>query len=361
MAVSTLLSFNIALAALYAFLCLFEGFQLLRIVYYRHKILSFQFGFLVLCFFWALLRALFFGFFMSLGNIPAYLIVYWSPINIQFATFSLLVVYYAHLHHKQKSEWYSLKRRYTGLWATLNCLFLLLAISWLILGAKYDHLNGNDVVEPQWLTSLHLSFSGLVFLLLSIVIGWHAWRAANLMKESEQAHSQPKFAGKLSLRRILMVSILLFLLFAIRCFYDFIVSTNILATWHIEVSSGTTFVALLTFIVFFIFEIIPTILVLALFGQVQATTLGAFSKSTKYQFGYQILSNSRQSDDSNVLNGSGNLIKADLFNNPLRYDSDEENTPFKSSPSPSSLVYGTNSPYSVTPIHTTNNNDDMGT
>jgi hypothetical protein len=44
----------------------------------------------------------------------------------------------------------------------------------------------------------------------------------------------------------------------------------------------------MTFLIFFVFEIVPTILVLILFGSVQATSLGMFSRNSRLKGGHKI-------------------------------------------------------------------------
>jgi len=158
--VSKYLTYSYALAVIYASLFIFEGFLLGRIVYFRHKFLSFQVAFLILFFFWAVLRSIFFAFLVNSTNVAAYNIVYWIPINIQFATFSLLACYYAHLHYKHKSEWSDFQRKYTITWSVLNSVFLILESVFVGLDIKYDQENQT---EPGWLTNVHRVFSGTVF------------------------------------------------------------------------------------------------------------------------------------------------------------------------------------------------------
>jgi len=90
-------------------------------------------AFLLLCLCWSLLRTVYFFFVFQLdGFIP--LLIYWLPVNVMFATFSLLVVFYAHLHHKQKAEWKAFKRKYLTVWAALSIIFLILGLVWIFLG-----------------------------------------------------------------------------------------------------------------------------------------------------------------------------------------------------------------------------------
>jgi len=330
----------------------FEGFQLFRIFYYRHKKQSFQVGFLSLCFFWNLLRILFFAWLLNTSSKTLIVIAYWVPINIQFATFSLLVVYYAHLHHTQKSEWYALKRRYVSLYIVLNVLFFILAAVWIGLGLHYDQNTGDhDEKEPPWLNKIHSAFTGLVFLLLSCVTGYHGWKAAGLMRHTDYA--QPKLVGQISYPRILTIAFLLFLVFTVRCIYDLLLTTSLVQK-YVEVEGGISTGAGFTFLIFFSFEIIPCFLVMLLFGHVRSTTLGVFSRSAN-KAQPNIHNFNRQANLVIQTDSKAQLLKPDLFNNPLRYDSDDENTPFKNSPMP----YGTNSPYAISsPIHSLN--DDLG-
>jgi len=327
-------SYNFALFVLYLFLCLFIALQLARIAYYRHKIRSFQVGFLVQCFFWALLRAIFFlllDFFSSTNWLL--LIIYGLPINIQYSTFSLLVVYYAYLNpiHEAKAEMRKFKRFYITIWITTNILFLILTLVGIILGMEFDDPNQSD--EPDWLSAAHSYFTGGVFLVLVIVLAYHGFKVFYLIRHGARS----KLLAKVSLHKIALVTFLLFLLFMSRSVYDFITAAGVTS---LDISSGSSKEALFTFLAFSAWEIVPTILVLVLFGNVNSTTLGAFGNlcrcirteddvtpyaSIKYQ---QI--NQEQP-------GVTHFNKAQLFNDPKRYDSDEETSALKTSPLSGSL------------------------
>jgi len=99
------------------FTCLF---QLVQIIYYRHKWQSFHVAFLIQIFINCLLRAFYFAFHPNFEDIPnldtllyrnIFRFVYYLPINVQFSTYSLFVVYYAHLHHTKKEQWITLKKK----------------------------------------------------------------------------------------------------------------------------------------------------------------------------------------------------------------------------------------------------------
>jgi len=271
-------SYNVVLFCMYMLLVLYTGFQMGRIAYYKHKVLSFQFAFFIPSFVWALLRALFWILMVPLvNNITMYIIIYWFPVNIQFSTFSLLVIYYAHLHKQQTGEWHDFMRKYIGVWAIINITFLILGFIWIGLGIKYAKVVDSDVVEPHWLEHVHGYFTGSVFLLLVAILTWHGWKASQYLKAVANSGSHPKA----SFFRVVIVTLGLLFLFTSRCIYDLI---SAIGTVTVSVSGNTAQEALFVISAFCLWEIIPTILVLYLFPNVTATTLGIFSKKPSWPF-----------------------------------------------------------------------------
>jgi len=224
----------------------------------------------------------------------------------------------------------------------INILFLILAVLWVALGIHFDKPHGE---EPEWLSHIHGYFTGTVFFILVVVLAFYGWKASQLMK---QGGAQTKLLARVSFPKILVVTILLFVLFTSRCLYDFVSASGQLL---VEVKSDRSSQALFLFTCFCLWEIIPTSLVLVLFGTVKATSLGAFSKKA---MGWTRDPNYPR---ALVQEQQGLITKAQIFNNPGRYDSDDE---IKST-SQNSLYgsLGTNSPYSTTPVqvHSVNNSD----
>jgi len=359
MSVSRFLTFTNGLAILYCLLFLFMGFQIARIFYYRHKWRSFQTAFLVLCFFWALFRSIWFGFFVSdTTHFATSEILYRVAIPIQFATFSLLICYYAHIQHKEKAEWYTFKRRYSILWITTNAIFGGLEIVWISLGIKFHNQSSGS--DPVWLNEIHSIYSGIVFLILAGIIGFYGWRVTRMLKTSS---TQTKLLARLSFRKIVTVTVGLFICFSLRCAYDFV--TSFCKALTIQIDSQTGMKDLLMFFVILIFEIVPTILVLVLFGHVKSTTLGALSKSKGKAFHSREANYTKVSQEGSFKGFPTNqLVRAELFNDPRRYDSDDENMPFR--PSPTVNSYGTGSSGSSGSFGYGNqlrsiNTDDIGT
>eukprot|EP00455_Lapot_gusevi_P014986 TRINITY_DN17551_c0_g1_i1.p2 TRINITY_DN17551_c0_g1~~TRINITY_DN17551_c0_g1_i1.p2 ORF type:complete len:113 (-),score=12.86 TRINITY_DN17551_c0_g1_i1:69-407(-) len=91
------------ISIMYVLMFVLVSFQLVRIVVFRHKLYSFQVGFLVLCFIWLACRVVFW-FFLDIDGNAAWLVtlVYLFPSVCQIATFSLLILFYAKLVHRHR-------------------------------------------------------------------------------------------------------------------------------------------------------------------------------------------------------------------------------------------------------------------
>jgi len=316
---------GLALFILYFSLSLFTGSQIIRMVYYRHKLRSFQMGFRIQLFIWALLRAVYFAFYNLLENsIIADAILYWLPFNIQFSTFSFMVVFFAHLQHKHKSEWKSFKRWYITAWITINVIFYILGFVWVGLDCFYDDKHHGNA--PEWLVEVHLYFNGGVFFVLDLLLAWYGWKLAQMMTRPEGP--QVKLIAKISVKKVVAVTFTLFLLFASRCLFDLISASYS----RVSLSITNDLDAILTFVLLCLWEVIPTMLVLILIGTVPSSALGAFSKQPQRHV-HPHTRPRRPSETSS-------LLKTQLFNDPRRYDSDEESPLFKGSP----LLYGGTTP-----------------
>ena len=95
------LSLTIVFTTLYALLFLFIWIQLVLILVYRHKRLSYQSVFLYLCLLWAALRTTLFSFYFNDSSMANQLdlgfkwLLYSFPIVLQFFTLSLLALYFS--------------------------------------------------------------------------------------------------------------------------------------------------------------------------------------------------------------------------------------------------------------------------
>lgn len=100
------LSLTVVFTALYASLFMFIWIQLILILVYKHKRLSYQSVFLYLCLVWAALRTTLFSFYFNDSctanklNIVWKWLLYSFPIVLQFLTLSLLELYFSQVSTK---------------------------------------------------------------------------------------------------------------------------------------------------------------------------------------------------------------------------------------------------------------------
>jgi len=284
-----------------------EGFQIARIIYNKHKIKSFQMGFLLLCFVWGIFRGIMF-LLNDVVSDTGFAIIFWIPYPIQFATFSLLVMYYAGLIHREwRSYW---RKRYVVVYAVSNIFFLCVIIAIIVSEIRY----ANAPTTPNWLTNLTAIFGGVLFLILMIILTIYGWKA----KSSNQLNLQPLIQKANSQTSLIIVTFILFILFCSRSFYDFFTVKSSLSLDSCDFSSANSIYVLLTF---FAWEILPILLVLFLFWRIPPSQPRNAGFQQNYsQFGAAVnMARPTQPPNTNI------------FNNPMRYDSDEEegadNTP----------------------------------
>ncbi|KAN0028361.1 hypothetical protein ACTFIV_010203 [Dictyostelium citrinum] len=317
------------LLILYSSLTLIVSFQIIRILYNKHNIFSFRFGFLLLGFIWGLLRAIFWGLFdvFSLpANYVAQTTFFLIPINIQFATFSLLVLFYAHVVHRTTWERFT-RMRFTIVYLSVNIILLVLQIVWIAIYVKYS--NG-------MLQQIQSILNGVVFLLLVSILAFYGWKL-RIIKQNTNRHLQSQLPLS-----IIPITFFIFLCFTSRCVYDFIAAFGKVNITLSDNASLRENVAI--FFTYLVWEILPYILILVLFWRIPTTHIGGLARRNKNvnSFAYP--------PQTAVI--PGRIVQQQpsrLFLDPQRYDSDDETTNllYKGSPV---LYSGRHSPYSTTPV-----------
>jgi len=147
-------SFTFPLFFLYVGTFFIACFQILRLIWNRHKIIGWQSSFLFQVALWSIFRAFFFLFIDPLNQIdapwfPAAL--YWFPVDIEFSTFSLLVLYYARLSGKGEGK--RKRRMEIMVYISVNVVFFiitLVAIVVTLLGSKDDLLGSTSWENRMW-------------------------------------------------------------------------------------------------------------------------------------------------------------------------------------------------------------------
>ncbi|XP_011482761.1 integral membrane protein GPR137C [Oryzias latipes] len=129
------LSLTIVYTVLYSFLFVFVYLQLWLILHYGHKRFSFQSVFLFLCLLWAALRTTLFSFYFK--NVVqanqlqplAFWLLYCCPVCLQFFTLCLLNLYFTQVMFKAKAKYSPELSKYK---VPLRLLFLCLSIFFLV-------------------------------------------------------------------------------------------------------------------------------------------------------------------------------------------------------------------------------------
>lgn len=180
------------------------------------------------------------------------------PVNIQYSTFTLLVVYYANMETREKSKRRELRRRYLILWAASNTVLVLLGI-----GRECFYLGGSDCFFqlglcwglysirrrriPCGCRRFMVSLLGQCSSYLSSSLGgrdgesssscskygYYRGESGGLLTDWLQGE-HPQLESKVSFTKIAIVTILLFLSFISRCSFNFITS---IATYTVQVEA----------------------------------------------------------------------------------------------------------------------------
>jgi hypothetical protein len=188
------------MCAIYVILLSWVVYQVARIVYFKHRLKSFQGLFLVLCLFWTTLRVVFW-----LENTNGWvnwkaLIIYFMPSLIQFSMFSLLVFFYAKLVHLR--EWNLVKVRCYLAYAVSNLLFSSVTVYWIIV-EQHDY-NYDDV---KFYFSL---FSGILFAVLTAALTWYGGKVYRLQLSNRMRMLHPFASATAMVGLTLLASVVFF-------------------------------------------------------------------------------------------------------------------------------------------------------
>jgi len=326
----------------YLILTIVVIFQISRILYYRHNLYSFQLGFLVLCLVWGILRSIFFSVITVVKSDVVLYTLQWLPMNLQFATFSLLVLFYAHLVHRATWET-STKKIFTVIYFVTNFIFISLQVVLIGLNAheKIPYDNTTDTVYDK----AQLYLSAVVFLILVFILGCYGWMLFSTRGNRSLIQQVPS--------QIFLVTVVILALFSSRSIFDFI---NAEVNLDIPVKTRDRKEGTIVFLLYFFWEILPTIMIILLFWHIPTTHIGGLPRRMRKDNTYNLPypPNAGQPAAKDPASTAG--FASRLFSDPQRYDSDDETTSFLRKGSPISYTqqsaprsFGQNAPYLTTP------------
>jgi hypothetical protein len=179
--------YTLLLTAMCLLLALFLLTRLLAAARNKNKLLAWSTGFHVLCLLWTIVRAAYW-IIMSTQESMRYLtlyLLYWSPTPIQFANFSLLILFYIQV--LTGPEWRSKWRN------VCLPLYLLLTMTMATFTVVWAFNSSNDISKAARRgdeydqefsrvsdVSVQLKYSAFSFFLLSVLFGVFGWKMANV-------------------------------------------------------------------------------------------------------------------------------------------------------------------------------------
>eukprot|EP00644_Phytophthora_capsici_P004563 jgi/Phyca11/110964/e_gw1.19.581.1 len=179
--------YTLLLTGMCLLMALFLLTRLLVALRNKNKILAWSTGFYVLCLLWTGVRAAYW-IIMSTQSSMRYLtlyLLYWSPTPIQFANFSLLILFYIQV--LTGPEWRSKWRN------VCLPLYLLLTMTMATFTVVWAFNSSNDISKAARRgdeydqefsrvsdVSVQLKYSAFSFFLLSVLFGFFGWKMANV-------------------------------------------------------------------------------------------------------------------------------------------------------------------------------------
>ncbi|XP_022529035.2 integral membrane protein GPR137C [Astyanax mexicanus] len=312
------LALTAAYTALYSLLFFFVYSQLWLILHYGHKRLSYRSVFLFLCLLWSALRTTLFSFYFrnvsqasQLQPLPFWLL-YCFPVCLQFFTLCLLNLYFAQMMCKAKAKYSPELSKYK---TPLKVAFLMVSLFFLVVNVTCSLVvqidTGVDTVKARHITLARVLLNDSLFVLCAISLATCICKLAKLSSANVYLESKGTSVCQATTTGAVVV-----LLYTSRACYNLAVvavsprdkTTPFSYGWYsfsdqteVEKISGEAYVVF--GIVLFFWEFVPTTL-LVVFFRVQRPNqnLAPGGMITSHSF------NSR----------------AYFFDNPRRYDSDDD-------------------------------------
>eukprot|EP01134_Creolimax_fragrantissima_P002822 CFRG2822T1 len=251
---------NFMLAILFLIQSTFCACQLSKIWTYGHRKASYLSYFLLMSLAETVMR---FAFFISYGwawapYLPpvGWTILYWTPLHLQFAMFSLIVLFFAKVVHKD--EWEQRCKYFLTGWVSLNLILLLGLAGWILPSTKH-HYNEKSIHDPN---VARATVAAILFFILSILLLKYGLKLARMISESRVQLLATEMTGL----QIRLLTILLSTLFTIRSFFNLLAATTGKFGLLIAMESKKEAVMLFVFVV--AWELVPIFAVTFIFRHI---------------------------------------------------------------------------------------------
>ncbi|KAM9559349.1 G protein-coupled receptor 137Ba isoform 1-T1 [Salvelinus alpinus] len=308
------LGLTVVYTVFYFLLFLFIYLQLWMVLRYKHKRFSYQTVFLFLCLLWAALRAVLFSFYFrnfvtanTLGPFPFWLL-YCCPVCLQFFTLSLMNLYFVQVVFKAKSKYAPELLKYR---LPLYLLFLSISMVFLVVNLTCALLVRMSSTKAQTIVLIRVAINDTLFVLCAISLSICLYKIAKMSLANIYLESKGT-----SLCQVTAIGATVTLLYTSRACYNLLVLalTNVKSInsfdydWYnvsdqadLQLTLGDA--GYIVFgVILFVWELLPTSLVVYFFRVRQPN----------------------QDKSGTGLPGHVFSSRAYFFDNPQRYDSDDD-------------------------------------
>lgn len=182
------------------------------------------------------------------------------PSALEFATFSLLAMYFVYILLEQDDKWETRRTLVLVLFVTFNLFIVCLNV---IVFALYLHIN--DARVPLWVAQIESSIESASWLTVVMVLGGAGFILVQRMRKHPTSRMWLLLPRGLSWLKLAVLVSIIVLAYLSRCAFEF-VSVGTGTFYHIHSGDDTNDVVV--FVLLFVWELIPLTAVLILFGSV---------------------------------------------------------------------------------------------
>ncbi|XP_054654449.1 G protein-coupled receptor 137Ba isoform X2 [Dunckerocampus dactyliophorus] len=311
------LGLTVVYSAFYSLLFIFIYVQLWLVLRYRHKRFSYQTVFLFLCLLWSALRTVLFSFYFknfvtanTLGPFPFWLL-YCFPVCLQFFTLSLMNLYFAQVVFKAKSKYAPELLR-----LPLYLVFLSMSLVFLAVNLVCAMLVRTSSADARTVVLVRVAINDTLFVLCAVSLSLCLYKIAKMSLANIYLESKGT-----SVCQVTAIGAIVILLYTSRACYNLVVlglsnksinsfdydwynvSDQVCVFFQADLQSTLGDTGYVVFgVVLFVWELFPTSLVVFFFRV-------------------------RQPDldrSGSGLPGHVFSSRAYFFDNPRRYDSDDD-------------------------------------
>ncbi|XP_017279709.2 G protein-coupled receptor 137Ba [Kryptolebias marmoratus] len=215
------LSLTVVYTAFYSLLFIFIYVQLWLVLRYRHKRLSYQTVFLFLCLLWSALRTVLFSFYFrsfvtanSLGAFPFWLL-YCFPVCLQFFTLCLMNLYFAQVVFKAKSKYAPELLRFR---LPLYLLFFFISLVFLVVNLACALLVRMSSTEKHTIVLVRVAINDTLFVLCAVSLSACLYKIAKMSLANIYLESKGT-----SVCQVVVIGATVILLYASRACYNLVV------------------------------------------------------------------------------------------------------------------------------------------